>query len=174
MADQLHQMTAEYVPPQDRILFRVNTVELVEFRIWLTRRLVKALWGAAVRSFEVQPEVQEQARPQVKKAVMSMQHQEAVQAGDFASKHDKRSKPAPQMAEGLLAIGADIGKSESGQIRLVFRTVDAKDVTLNLNQEMLHAICHLLQQASDRAGWDLELRVGDAARVVTNTAQQLH
>lgn len=167
-------MTAEYVPAQDRILFRVNTVELVEFRIWLTRRLVKAVWGAAVKSFAVQPEVQEQARPQVKKAVMSMQHQEAIQSSDFATKHDKRAKPAPQMEDGLLAVGADIGKSETGNIRLVFRTVEQKDVTLNLNDEMLHAICHLLQQAADRAGWDLELRVGEAAGVVTNTGQQLH
>ena len=174
MADQLHQMTAEYVPAQDRILFRVNTVELVEFRVWLTRRLVKAVWGSAVKSFEIQPEVQEQTRPQVKKAVMSMQHQKAVQSGDFSSKHDKRAKPAPEMKNGLLAIGADIGKSVTGNVVLVFRTVEKKDVTLNLNDEMLHAICHLLQKSADRAGWDLQLGVGDAAGVVANSGQQVH
>jgi hypothetical protein len=72
MADSLHQMTAEYVPAQDRILFRVNTQDKLEYRVWLTRRLVRNLWGVAVKSFEAKPEVTEQPRPQVKQAMMSM------------------------------------------------------------------------------------------------------
>ncbi|MBT5938891.1 MAG: hypothetical protein HOG95_03110, partial [Rhodospirillaceae bacterium] len=51
MGDALHQMTAEYNPAEDRILFRVNTVEKTEYRVWLTRRLVRQIWGVAVQNF---------------------------------------------------------------------------------------------------------------------------
>ena len=91
MADALHQMTAEYNPAEDRILFRVNTIEKTEYRVWLTRRLVKQIWGVAVQSFAAEPDVQQQDRSQVKKAMLSMQHQEAVQAGDFSRNMSSRS-----------------------------------------------------------------------------------
>jgi hypothetical protein len=47
-------------------------------------------------------------------------------------------------------------------------------VNLNLNEEMLHALCHILQGAADRAGWDLQLSVGDAGVVMRADANVLH
>ena len=41
---QIHQMSVSYLPEQDRILMRVNTVEGEEMRMWLTRRLMVGLW----------------------------------------------------------------------------------------------------------------------------------
>jgi hypothetical protein len=166
MGDALHQMTAEYNPAEDRVLFRVNTKEKVEYRVWLTRRLVKQLWGAAVQNFAAEPEV--------KKAVLSMQHQEAVQSGDFTQKHDNAVKPAPEMQQALLAVNIDLGKTQEGAVRLSFYTVGGKAINLNLNDEMLHAVCHILQQAADKAGWDLKLAIGNAAAVVTTQPRQLH
>ena len=174
MADALHQMTAEYNPAEDRILFRVSTREKTEYRVWLTRRLVRKIWGVAVQSFAAEPDVMDQSRPQVKDALLSMQHQEAVQGADFSQKHEKPVKAAPETEQPLLAINAELGRTEQGTIRLSFVTAGGKSINLNLNDEMLHAVCHILQQAADKAGWDLKLAIGDAARVVTNTAQQLH
>ncbi len=174
MADALYQMTAEFNPLQDRILFRVSTQKRLEYRVWLTRRLVKNLWGVAVRSFAAEPEVKEQAQPRVKQAVMSMKHQEAVQSSNFTKKHDAKTKPPPEAGQPLLAISAEIGKTPEGVIRLTFHTAERKDVNHNLNEDMLHAVCHILQQASDRAGWDMQLSVGDAGAVVTSDARVIN
>jgi hypothetical protein len=174
LGDALHQMTAEYNPAEDRILFRVNTVEKTEYRVWLTRRLVRQIWGVAVQNFAAEPDVKEQERPQVKKAVLSMQHQEAVQGADFSQKHQKPDKAAAETEQPLLAINAELGKTEQGAIRLSFHTSAGRSINLNLNDEMLHAVCHILQQAADKAGWDLKLAIGDAARVITPTPAQLH
>jgi len=177
MADPLYQMTAEYVSVHDRIVFRVSTQKRVEYRLWLTRRLVKDLWGVAVKAFELEPEVAQQAhQPGVKKAVMSMKHQEAVQSGDFSRKHDTRTVKPPEIEQKqpLLAISAEINQTDTETTRLTFHTAERKDVSLNLTSKMLHAVCHLLQQASDNAGWDLKLSVGDAGAVVTSNTDQLH
>jgi hypothetical protein len=174
MADALHQMTAEYNAAEDRIMFRVNTVEKTEYRVWLTRRLVKKIWGKAVQNFAAEPAVKDQARPQVKEAVLSLQHQEAVQSADFSQKHDNLVKPAAETKQPLLVLNAELGKTEKGTIRLSFHTAAGKSINLNLNDEMLHAVCHILQQAADKAGWELNLTIGDAAAVVTSTPTQLH
>ncbi len=177
MADPLYQMTAEYVKVQDRIVFRVSTRNRIEYRVWLTRRLVKGLWGVAIKAFELEPEVAQQSnQPGVKKAVMSMKHQEAVQSGDFSRKHDVKTVKSPQIEQNhpLLAISAEIGRTDKETIRLTFHTAERKNVSLNLTSEMLHAVCHLLQKATDKAGWDLKLSVGDAGSVVTNSTEQLH
>ncbi|MGQ0710003.1 MAG: hypothetical protein ACT4NV_09675 [Rhodoferax sp.] len=42
-AMHIHQMQASYQTDQDRILLRLNTFEGEELRIWLTRRMLKAL-----------------------------------------------------------------------------------------------------------------------------------
>jgi hypothetical protein len=174
MADALHQMTAEFVPVQDRILFRVSTRDKHEYRVWLTRRLVKKLWGVAVRSFEAEPEVKAQAQPHVRNAVLSMKHQQAVQSSDFSQKHEADTRPAPEMNEPLLATGVKISRNEQGAVQVVFLTVEGRAVNLNLNEEMLHALCHILQGAADRAGWDLQLSVGDAGVVMRADANVLH
>lgn len=174
MTDALHQMTAEFVPVQDRILFRVSTRERQEYRVWLTRRLVKKLWGVAVRSFEAEPEVKAQVQPHVRNAVMSMKHQQAVQSSDFSQKHQANTTPAPEMNEPLLATGVRISHTEKGIVQVVFVTVEGRAVNLNLNEEMLHALCHILQGAADRAGWDLQLSVGDAGVVMRTDANVLH
>ena len=173
MADALYQMTAEFVPVQDRVLFRVNTREKREFRIWLTRRLVKKLWGVAVKSFEAEPEVSAQALPHVKSAVLSMKHQQAVASSDFSKKHDPASTPPPEMENPSLAIGIRIRRNDRG-VELSFLTAEGKAVNLNMAEDMLHALCHILQSAADRAGWDLQLAVGDAGALMQTDASVLH
>lgn len=174
MTDALHQMTAEFVPVQDRILFRVSTREKREYRVWLTRRLVKKLWGVAVHSFEAEPEVKAQAQPHVRNAVLSMKHQQAVESSDFSQKHHPDNQPAVDMDEPLLATGVKITRGTGGAVQVVFLTVEGRAVNLNLNEEMLHALCHILQGAADRAEWDLRLSVGDAAALMRADANVLH
>ena len=93
-------MTAEYNPVHDRILFRVSTQKRLEYRVWLTRRIVKSLWGVAIQSFEAEAfagaPTPVQQQPRVKQAVMSMKHQEAVQDSDFSKKHDTKTKTPPE------------------------------------------------------------------------------
>lgn len=176
MADALHQMTAEFVPVQDRILFRVNTRGKHEYRVWLTRRLVKRFWGIAVKSFETEPEVAGQAQPHVKRVVMSMKHQQAVQSADFSRKHEAGGQPPPLMAEQdqpLLATGLQ-ARRRGNSIELAFATAENKTVTLNLTEEMLHALCHIIQSAADTGGWDLQLSIGDAASLQRADASVLH
>ena len=63
---------------------------------------------------------------------------------------------------------------EQGGVQVAFLTAEGRAVNLNLNEEMLHALCHILQGAADRAGWDLKLSVGDAGIAMHTDANVLH
>ena len=48
-------------------------------------------------------------------------------------------------------------------------------VKLALNQKLLHGLCKLLIETTAKAGWDLDLAVGDAAGfVVPEDKSQVH
>lgn len=174
MSDALHQMTIEYRPEHDRLLFRVTTQSHNEFRVWLTRRLVRGLWAPVIKTFEVQPDVREQSAPEVKKAVMSIKHQEIVQGADFSKKHDPEATPDPSTVEPLLANAVECVPTEGENVRLTFKSTTGQDVNLNINEKMLHAFCHLVRSAVEKADWDLDLSVGDAAFAAPDRAGQLH
>ncbi len=161
----LHQMTAEYNPNQDRILFRISTSGKVEYRVWLTRRLVKKFWGQAVDLFLVGSE-----DDKVKNAMTSMKHQEVVQSSDFSQKHAVASETKPP----LLAIGITAGTTPEGSIRLTFHTADKRDVNIDMNEDMLHALCHIIQKCAEKAGWALALKMGDGAVVVQPATRHVH
>lgn len=49
------QLNATYVPLEDRVLFKLNTVDSNEFRLWLTRNMVQEIMNlccAAAVKFE--------------------------------------------------------------------------------------------------------------------------
>ncbi|MEP1028816.1 MAG: hypothetical protein ABJI62_03900, partial [Alphaproteobacteria bacterium] len=46
MTKRLHQMTVTYVPTEDRMMLRIATSEKTEYRLWLTRRFIAAMWPA--------------------------------------------------------------------------------------------------------------------------------
>ena len=95
MPNSLHQMTMSYSATEDRLLLRVSTTANDEHQIWLTRRFVKMLWPALFKGVEKQSLPPETAAaptttPQVKRAVMAMQHNEALQKTDMTQQHDEK------------------------------------------------------------------------------------
>ncbi len=175
MTDRMKQITVEFVRAEDRLLLKINTVALVEFRLWLTRRVVRALWEALFHAIESQPAMGADLPAKVKQAVMAMRHQEAVGAGNFSGKHNPGTTPHPLTGERpLLVVGVECAPWRGTSTTLTFNTDGARNVNLNIDENILHALCHLLIKATFAADWGLELNIGDAAAFVSMPAHQLH
>ena len=157
----LHQLTMSYVPEQDRILFRLATTDKTEYRLWLTRRFVHVLWGALKQTFASNDELKQIVDRDVQDAVLGMKHQEAVQKTDFETPHVDDTTDATSNTGPLLVTGGKVhpGKEVTG---LVFKTAEGSDIRFNLNDQLLHAFCHLIVSTSARADWNLDLAVGDS------------
>ena len=175
MTDRMKQFTVEFIRLEDRLLLKINTVALVELRLWLTRNMVKVLWEALFHTIESQPEIRAELPAKVKQAVMAMQHQEAVAAGNFSNKPDAETTPHPLSADQpLLVVGIVCGAWAKGSTKLTFRTTGGKDINLNIDEKILHALCHLLIKATFVAEWGLDLSIGDPAAFATLPAHQVH
>ena len=93
MTSALHQITMSHSTEEDRLLLRISTLDKAEFRFWLTRRFVNILWPALMKVLEKEnPAARKNLMPEAKKAVVAMEHQDAVAAADFSRSHYEGNK----------------------------------------------------------------------------------
>ena len=174
MTSALHQMTVSFNAEEDRLLLRVSTTDKMEYQFWLTRRFVRVLWSALIKTIENAPEAKRPAAPAVKKAVMALEHQEAVGASDFSRNHEPGHRNVTEGSGPLMVIGGSVkpGKGEITELHL--QTRGGAEVNLALNRNLLHALCRLLIDTTTHAGWGLGLSVGDAGALAPADRTQMH
>lgn len=154
-----------YVPEQDRILFRLATTDKKEYRLWLTRRFIFVLWGALKQTFAKDTELAKFVDQDVQNAVLGMKHQEAVQKTDFDTPASDDVVDATSNSGPLLVTGGKVHPGDT-MTGLTFKTADGSDIRFNLNEQLLHAFCHLIVTTTSRADWKLDLSVGDVNVIV--------
>jgi len=175
MTTALHQITMSYAVEDDRLLLRISTTEKKEYQLWLTRRFVSVLWAALIQIIEKEPGAKTALKPSAKKAVMAMQHEEAVSTSDFSLPHDDETENMTSDTGPLLVIGGKVVGGDKGVTNLILQTRSGSEVKVALAKNLLHALCRLLIETTMKAGWDMNLIVGDAAGfVVPDDRTQVH
>jgi hypothetical protein len=163
---KLHQLKVDYNAEQDRLLMLIAASEAVELRMWLTRRFVKLLWPLLVKlAEEASPRIRTQASPEARKALLGIEHQQAVQKADFSKAYDGKSRNMPLGEEPLLLGRIQTGHDRKGQPVLAMHPAEGQGVTLTLDAVLLHSVCRLLQAAVKKSGWDMELKLPGAEAV---------
>ncbi len=155
---QLRQIQVRFDPENDRLLLRVNTSEKAELRCWLTRRLVKRIWPAVVRSLGNDPQVATQASPQAREAVLHFRREQALAGSDFARPFEEQGAHTPLGDEPILASRVRLRPTPRGHV-LSLHPKQGQGLNLTLEGGSLHALCELIQRAARAADWDLELEV---------------
>jgi hypothetical protein len=163
MAMKLHQLKVDYDAEQDRLLMLIATSEAVELRMWLTRRFVKLLWPLLVKlAEEASPRIRTQANPEARKALLGIEHQQAVQRADFSKDYESKTRSTPLGEEPLLLGRIQTGHDRKGQPVVALHPAEGQGVTLTLDSVLLHSVCRLLQAAVKKSGWDMELKLPGA------------
>jgi len=82
---RLHQLKIDFAAEQDRMLMLIAASEQVEVRMWLTRRFVKLLWPLLVKlAEEASPRIRTQPNPEARKALLNIEHEQAVSKANFS------------------------------------------------------------------------------------------
>ena len=171
MTDALHQITLTFAPEEDRMLLRVTTTGDTEYQLWLTRRFIRVLWGALMQTLERDPALKKTVLPEVREAMMGMRHQEAIASSEFETPHQEGKTNLTSNTGPLLVTGGSVTPMKDGATRLNFTTTDGTTVNFNLNEQLLHAICHLIITSSHNADWDLDLAVGDPTVIAADKSK---
>jgi hypothetical protein len=158
----IHQLSVHHDERQDRLLLRLNTLDLQEFRFWLTRRmtlrLMPAIEQSAVRL--------EAAQPGVAVTDASSQHlltelkrDAFLKQADFATPFENKATRWPLGPEPLLITDAHLTVNPSGGLQMAFEDksdpAQARSCQLHLQVSLVHGMVHLIQQACEKAQWGI-------------------
>jgi hypothetical protein len=160
---RLHQLKIDFSPEQDRLLMQVAATENVEVRMWLTRRFVKLLWPLLVKlAEEASPRIRTQSNPEARKALLGLEHEQAVQKANFTLPYDDSARATPLGADPLLLSRIQTGTDSAGNPVVALHPSESQGITFTFDPVLLHSMCRLLQAAVKKSEWDMELNLPGA------------
>ena len=165
----IHQLSVHHDERQDRLLLRLNTQDLQEFRFWLTRRmamrLMPAIEQSAVRLEAAQPGVAATDTPS-QQLLNELKRDAFLQKADFETPFENRATQWPLGAEPLLITDAHLTIQPNGALEISFEDksdpAQARACQLHLQISLVHGMVHLIQQSIQKAEW---VSLGSSAKV---------
>ncbi|MBU3612043.1 hypothetical protein [Polynucleobacter sp. MG-27-Goln-C1] len=161
----IKQFNATYIAPDDRLLFRFNTLENAEFRFWFTRRVT--LFILAATQHLIVKNLEQVHSPQAAKAIAEFSKATMQVNPDILGVSQVSTyQPAenyPLGADPLLVMDAKCTlKKEGAEEALSLDLVLPGGANINLQMAgpTLQAMCALLNQLREYAAW------GDVPRVI--------
>lgn len=160
MSESLHQINVTISNEEDRLLLRVSTTAKHEYRLWLTRRFLRALWDLLVKAVERHAGAHAQGDDEVRKALISFQHEAAVKGADFKTAYTAAEFDSPFGEKPVLVTGVQLKAGRGGNFEMTLQTIDDRSVSVRLDAKLLHSLCSILATAAKKAEWGLDLRIG--------------
>mgnify|MGYP001812759526 len=158
---RINQIQIRYTPVEDRILLRLNTEDSSEFRFWITRRYAKILAVSLLKLLHSSEDIQEHKQEEVKKAVMSFKHEEALSQADFAKSFQAQPKNLPLGDEPILLSKLTVKQSPDGKPMLCMYPEQGQGIDLALQHQLLHSISKLFADALQASDWDVDFNLGE-------------
>jgi alanine racemase len=170
----IQQLNLGYNAEQDRLLLRVGLSDNSELMVWLTLRITKQLWAllngethlpsASSIQIETPPE---QAVQQFQK---EMQTVESLQKMDFSTEYQPRK--AVRNDSAMLATALQL--TDDGVKHLDITCLEGINVRMNLTQELILAMCSMLQLSAKEAGWEIGAPISISLVVDSGEQKVLH
>ena len=164
----IHQIQTLYDSTEDRVILRLSTSAGEESRSFLTRRFIKALWPNLQKTLEASIAIKAPI-PETRKEVLAFEHQKVIQQGNFSTPfkegtHDD-ARLFPLGETPFLVTNCQMTVQPSNSYVLTLHSVSGQGIEINLDQNLLHALCQLLEQATRHANWDLPFLINNTGQV---------
>lgn len=144
---QLRQLQVSNDGVQDRLILRIGTQANEEFRVYFTRRFLREIW----------PHLTTMLAGHLAAANTAFTPPPGGEAASFDRPFQDEGATYPLGATPILASEALLEPTGEGSACLTLREGRERSFNLNLNAEVLHALCTMLRAANEQAGWDLTL-----------------
>lgn len=158
----IQQLNLGYDALQDRLLLRLGLSDGTEIKIWLTRRIVKAVWGL-LQSADLLPVTApdmftSQTSDALDQAAKQATEQKTLKQLDFTETYDASRTnltDAPILPRECRILALD-----NGQHVMELLAAEQLNLRIPMNQELIQALTNMLQITSKEAGWDLSFAEG--------------
>ena len=171
----IQQFNGTYVPAEDRLLFRFNTDNGEEYRLWLTRRVTFTFLEAS-RQHAVRNLTTKLSEPAAK--TVDAFQQEALQSKSDFNTPFQAATALPMGEEPLLAVDVKITAETDTtppMNTVTFALAIGKNLNLTLHHSAINALRMLLDKLQDQAQWTAPLETGEAVLpVITPPSPSMH
>ena len=155
----IQQINLGYNAQQDRLLLRVGLSDNSELLVWLTYRITKQLWQLlnGETHLPTATSIQSETPPQQAVAQFKQEAQvvDTLQKLDFITEYKPRTDIVNDGA--MLATSIVLINHENKPTSLELPCLEGITVRMNLSQELILALCSMLQLSSKEAAWELGL-----------------
>ena len=187
---QIHQVSANHVVEEDRILLRINTTDGQEFRAWLTRRMTGALWPALHQTLtdlllrmDARLAAGDEADPLKRSMLADFQRDSLLGASDFSQPFRTESVNLPLGVHPLLVTDVQVSQPREHVVRLDFSdkqavqqsgaAVSPRSFSVDLDAPLMQGMMHLIDQAVLKADWQLPAPAALQAREAAASAARV-
>lgn len=169
----IHQINMTFDPEEDRIVFRVNTVSKEEFRLHLTRRLVKRLWPALTGIIHQEFKSRKPDQAHQTDLMVPFERQKILEQTDQKTSFNENAQRYP-LGESCLLITRFQVKFRDNNPILCFYPSSGSGVELSAHPTFLHGLCELLAKTVKKAEWEIELKNIDDSGQNLQLSKTLH
>jgi hypothetical protein len=153
----IQQINLGYNAQQDRLLLKVGLADNSELVVWLTYRITKQLWQLlnGETHLPTATSINAETPPQQAAALFKQEAEasETLEKMDFATEYQPRAEIVNDGA--MLATSVVIIPRPNKPSSLEMPCLEGITVRMNLNQELVLALCNMLQLSAKEASWDL-------------------
>ena len=120
---------------------------------------------------QAKPDIQLQPNPEVRKALVGLQHEKALKEVKFSkSPEEPQPREQPLGNAPILVSKVRATRNEKGQTVLTLLPATGNGIDLALGDNLLHGVMKLMQDTAAKADWDLTLAVPTLATDSTDEA----
>lgn len=171
----IRQFNLQFNPEEDRLIFRLNTVNMEEFRFFFTRRFVKLLWPVLQQLLDNDLKRREPEQTHAAKEILAFEREKVVSQANFKQKYSEEVNQFPLGEDIILLTKIQVKQSPRGDI-LCLHPSSGGGIEFMVNNAFLHPFCKLLEDAVNKAQWELQLKKQQIQPVVplSGKAKVLH
>ncbi len=172
MSNRIKQFNVTYIAAEDRILLRLNTTTQEEFRIWLTRRIVRKLsrelGGAERRLLGLENPDSGFVAPGAR-AIQEFRREASTANIDFGERFEDGTAGFPFGNDPVLALDCEVRLQENNAA-IALMLSNSRNLNFTLDARGIHGTLAMLQRAIAHSDWDLGQELESPATPPTRLA----
>lgn len=149
---QISQLQVSHDGMQDRLMLRIATSAKEEIRAWITRRFLRELWVPLVSVM-----LDHLSTPPVASDAHAPAGNPGAPAGNFDEPFRDDNRNYPLGKNPLLVSEVQMEPTAPNVVRMTLREARERSFSMNLNADLMQALCSMLRATSEQAGWELAL-----------------
>lgn len=161
----IHQMQISFSQEEDRLLFRVSTIRGEEFRVWFSRRFIKAFWPNLLNALQHQVVAKTAGNVQAAQSLLGLQQQQALSQAEFGKPYQHYEEQEPLFPLGetpLVVCKATLTQKNNGDTVMGFYNIGEQGFEITMARDHMFAFMKMIYDCTQISDWDISITLPTA------------